>query len=56
MSGVSWKDAFLDTLPKRKMFFAKDEENSLDYEDSLNDEEKKNDNSTQQNNEILISN
>lgn len=60
VSGVSWKDALLATLPKRKIFSAKGEEISLDDEDSLNgqlkEEENKcptveaNDNSTQQNN------
>lgn len=41
VSGLSWKEAFMDTLPKRKMFSVKDEENSLlDYEDcSLNAEQ-----------------
>lgn len=32
VSGVSWKDAFMDTLPKRKIFSAKDE-GSIDQQD-----------------------
>lgn len=37
VSGISWKDAFIDTIPKRKIFFVKD---SLDQEtDSQNNEE-----------------
>jgi len=34
---VSWKDALMDTLPKRYTFSAKDEEDSMDYEDLSKD-------------------
>jgi len=39
VTGVSWKDAFMGTLPKRKLFSAKDEDDSMeDCEDLLNDD------------------
>lgn len=41
VSGVSWKEAFVSTLPKRKIFCTKDEENSMDCKGLLNDEQVK---------------
>lgn len=43
VSGTSWKDAFMSTLPKRKIFSAKEIEDCLDNEnDSTDDKNEEN--------------
>lgn len=39
VAGMSWKEAFIGTLPKRKIFSAKDEVNSLDSENNSHSDE-----------------
>jgi len=41
VSGISWKEAFVGTLPKRKIFFTKDEDDSIDCEVLINNEQVK---------------
>lgn len=46
VSGMSWKEAFMKTIPKRKMFSAKDEEINLDNSDCSDNDIEKNDDCT----------